>query len=281
MKKLLGQFIPRLYGGYFNFLALFYPKLAAEKAFTLFCTPRKGKVLEIQSSFLDAAKHKSLEVGGMCLQTYIWPGKRETVLLLHGWESNSFRWKNLIEHLIEADFNVLAFDAPAHGGSTGKIFNVPLYAECTDRIIGEFNPTYIVAHSVGGTAAVYHQYQYGQGSVKKLVTIGSPSELEEIMAHYQDMLKFNNRVLNALDKYFQNHFGFGIEGFSTSKFASELLLEGLLIHDELDKIAPVTSSERVHANWKNSRLVLTRGLGHSLHQREINLQIVDFLKSAI
>ncbi len=279
MKKILNILIPRLYGAYFNLLALFSRKLAAEKAFTLFCTPRKGKVLEVQRSFLDAAGHMTMEVGGMHLQTYCWPGNRETVLLLHGWESNSFRWRNLIGHLREADFNILAFDAPAHGRSNGKIFNVPLYAECTEHIITEFKPQYIVAHSVGGTAAIYHQYQYGRGSVEKLVTIGSPSELNEIMAHYQNMLGFNNRVLMALNKYFQNHFGFGIDDFSTSKFASKLHPKGLLLHDELDKIAPVTSSKRVHANWKNSQLILTRGLGHSLHQKGVNQQIVDFLKS--
>ena len=280
MKKILTKLVPLLYGSYFNFLALFAPKLAAQKAFTLFCTPRKGKVLELQSNFLNPARHKSLEVGGMYLQTYFWPGKRETVLLLHGWESNSFRWRNLIEHLMEADFNILAFDAPAHGGSTGKILNVPLYAECTEHIIKKFKPNFIVAHSVGGMAAIYHQYQYGHDSIEKLVTIGSPSELNEIMAQYQNILRFNNRVLRALDNYFQNHFGFGIADFSTSKFASDLHLKGLLIHDKLDKIALVSSSERVHANWKDSELILTSGLGHSLHQREVNMQIVDFLKSA-
>jgi pimeloyl-ACP methyl ester carboxylesterase len=279
MKKLLGIIIPRLYGIYFNILALLSRKLAAEKAFTLFCTPRKGKVLEVQRDFLNAARHINIEVGGMHLQTYQWPGKRETVLLLHGWESNSFRWRKLIGHLRDADFNILAFDAPAHGGSQGEILNVPLYAECTDLIVREFEPEYIVAHSVGGMAAVYHQYQYGRRNIEKLVTIGSPSELNEIMNHYQKILRFNKRVLRALDHYFQNHFGFGIEDFSTSKFASELQLKGLLIHDEFDQIAPVSSSERVHANWENSRLIITRGLGHSLHQKEVNQQIIDFLKS--
>ncbi len=279
MKKILEKFIPLLYGTYFNFLALFSKKLAAQKAFTFFCTPRKGKVLGIQQNFLDTAKHKSIEVGGMQLQTYYWPGKRETILLLHGWESNSFRWKSLITYLREADFNILAFDAPAHGGSTGKIFNVPLYAECADHIIKEFKPQFIVGHSVGGTTAIFHQYQYGTSPVEKLVAIGSPSELIEIMAHYQSMLQFNNRVYGALNNYLQNHFGFGFEDFSTSKFASNLSLKGLLIHDELDMVAPVSASLRVHANWKNSRLILTRGLGHSLYQEEVNQQIVDFLKS--
>ncbi len=279
MKKILGLIIARLYGLYFNFLALFSPKRAAEQAFTLFCTPRKGKVLPLQRDFLEKAGHQILDYGGLPLQTYHWPGSGKTVLLMHGWESNSFRWRNLIEFLLRENFNVIAFDAPAHGQSGGKIFNVPIYAECADMLINKFHPEFLVAHSLGGTAAVYHQYQYQSNSVEKLVTIGSPSELKEIMTHYQQLLKFNNRVHNALDQYFIRHFGFGIEDFSTSKFAAQLQIPGLLIHDELDKVTPVSASEMVHANWKGSKLIKTRGLGHSLHQEEVNRLIVDFLKT--
>ncbi len=99
------------------------------------------------------------------------------------------------------------------------------------------------------------------------------------MAHYQSLLKFNNRVLRALDNYFQKHFGFGIADFSTSKFAEKLEVKGLLIHDELDAIAPFSASERVHARWKNSRLLRTSGLGHSLHQEAVNQEVLNFLKS--
>ncbi len=279
MKKLLGRIIPRLYGAYFNVLALFSKKSAAEKAFTLFCTPRKGKVLPIQEEFLAEAEHDTVEIGGMTLQTYRWKGPKETVLLLHGWESNTFRWRNLIRILRKEGFDIVAFDAPAHGKSSGEILNVPLYAECADHMVKKFRPHYVVAHSVGGMTALYHQYQYNTNSVKKLVTIGSPSELEEIMDHYQKMLNFNNRVLAALDNYFIKHFGFGIRDFSTSRFAADLSIQGLLIHDELDQVAPVSSSKRVHANWKNSQLITTSGLGHSLHQEEVNQQIVDFLNS--
>ncbi|MGI9545834.1 MAG: alpha/beta fold hydrolase [Flavobacteriaceae bacterium] len=260
-------------------MAVFSKKNAAEKAFTLFCTPRKGKVLPVQQEFLKAAEHEIVTFGGMKLQTYLWNGSKETVLLMHGWESNSFRWRNLIRHLRNEGFNIVAFDAPAHGKSGGAILNVPLYAECTDHMIKKFKPNYIVAHSVGGMTAVYHQYQYNSNKVEKLVSIGAPSELPEIMAHYKNMLKLSDRVMAALDQYFHNHFGFGIQDFSTSVFASQLTIAGLLIHDELDKVAPVSSSEKVHANWPNSRIIKTKGLGHSLHQEEVNHQIVNFLKS--
>ena len=279
MNKVLFQFIARSYGAYFNGLALFSGRKAAEKAFTLFCTPRKGKVLPIQEGYLKAAEHEVLKTKDQELQIYRWAGQGETVLLLHGWESNSFRWRNLIGYLKTKDYNILAFDAPAHGKSSGSIFNVPLYAACTEEVVKKYKPKYVVAHSVGGMAAIYQQYRYKSNGVEKLVTIGSPSDLPEIMDQYQKTLKFNKRVWNALDSYFDEKFGFRIMEFSTHSFAPKLKPQGLLIHDEFDQVAPFHASERVHKNWPNSRLIKTKGLGHSLHQEEVNLEIIDFLES--
>ena len=279
MKKLVTNIFAKAYGVYFNILALFSKKLAGEKAITLFSSPRKGNVLPIQASFLKEAEDIMIEVGGKQIQTYSWAGTKEPVLLLHGWESNSFRWRNLIRFLREANFAIVAFDAPAHGNSSGGIFNVPLYAECTQHIVKHFNPSYIIGHSVGGMTAVYHQYIYPHNSIQKIVTIGAPSEFYELMEHYQKLVGFNKRVLASIDDYIQKHFGYGIQDFSSSKFAQKIQIEGLLVHDIEDPITPYHNSEKVHANWKNSKLISTRGLGHSMHQDKVNNQIIDFLKS--
>ena len=279
MKKLVTNIFAKAYGVYFNILALFSLKLAGEKAITLFSSPRKGNVLPIQTSFLKEAEDIMIEVGGKQIQTYSWAGTKEPVLLLHGWESNSFRWRNLIRFLREANLAIVAFDAPAHGKSSGGIFNVPLYAECTQHIVKHFNPSYIIGHSVGGMTAVYHQYIYPHNSIQKIVTIGAPSEFYELMEHYQKLVGFNKRVLASIDDYVQKHFGYGIQDFSSSKFAQKIQIEGLLVHDIEDPITPYHNSEKVHANWKNSKLISTRGLGHSMHQDKVNNQIIDFLKS--
>ncbi|WFO15756.1 hypothetical protein M601_018775 [Cellulophaga baltica 4] len=52
-----------------------------------------------QKEFLDKAKNNILTVDKIQLQTYKWTGTKGTVLLLHGWESNVFRWRNLIDDL--------------------------------------------------------------------------------------------------------------------------------------------------------------------------------------
>ncbi|WP_222984855.1 alpha/beta fold hydrolase [Flagellimonas meishanensis] len=279
MKKLLTKIVPLIYGQFFNLYAFFAPQKAAHSAFTLFCKIRKGRVLPQQESFLETAKFDIEEVSGHKLQSYRWEGRRETVLLVHGWESNAFRWRNLIKKLKEADFNVIAFDAPAHGYSSGKLLYVPLYEETVHHMVKKYDPKFIIGHSVGGMTLIYNEYKNPNPQVEKMVIIGAPSEFHEIMEHYQDLLKFNNRVMQALDDYVFNRFGFRIHDFSASKYAESNKKKGLIFHDRFDAIAPYHASVAVHKKWKNSELVTTEGLGHSMHQEQVNEQIISFLEA--
>lgn len=259
-------------------MALFSKKKAAQKAFEVFSTVRKGRVLPQQQEYLNRAKDQVLEIAGHRLQTYRWPGTKETVLLVHGWESNSFRWRNLIGFLQEANYDIVAFDAPGHGYSSGKNLHLPLYGQCIRKVIETYDPKYLVGHSLGGMAILYTEYNWPNKNVEKIVTIGSPSEFHEILDHYQELLGFNDRVLKAFEAYGLERFGFDIRHFSSSKFVADNHKKGLLFHDELDVLAPFHASEKVHARWKGSRFVRTKGLGHSMHQPEINEQIVAFLE---
>ncbi len=278
MKQLFAKFIPLAYGQYFNLLAMLSGKTAAASAFDVFCIVRKGRIQPLQMPYLQKAKHTVETIHDHDIQTYRWEGKKNTVLLLHGWESNTFRWRNLIAKLQAADFDVIAFDGPGHGYSSGKKMHVPLYAACAQHMITTYRPQCIVGHSVGGMTALYNEYKNPNSSIEKIVTIGSPSEFYDIMKHFQKLLNFNNRVLAAMDRFVQGRFGFTIKEFSTSEFVKTNTKKGLLIHDELDAVAPFHASEQVHANWKGSTFIKTKGLGHSMHQDEVNESIISFLE---
>lgn len=278
-RAFLKTLFAKAYGTYFNLVALLSPDRAAALAFQTFARVRKGRVQPMQKDFLEGAKHSLEAVSGHQIQTYQWTGPGPRVLLIHGWESNTFRWRNLIGILREAGFHIIAFDAPAHGYSTGKILHVPLYAECVQHMVETFEPSYIIGHSVGGMTALYHAHRHPENSVEKIVTIGSPAEFEEIVLSYQKMLGFNNRVLRAFDALIHKEFGFHMHEFATPRFVEGNTRKGLLLHDKLDRIAPFHASRKVHQAWKDSVLVPTEGLGHSMHQEEVNRKIVDFLKS--
>ena len=279
MKKFLTKVIPLFYGQWLNFVALFYKQKAAKIAFDIFCTIRKGRVQPEQKDFLDSAKFSVENVMEQQIQSYKWPGSKGTVLLLHGWESNTHRWRNLIKKLKEHHFDILAFDAPAHGYSTGEMLHVPLYAHTLKHFLEKFQPQMVVAHSIGGMTILYNHFLHPESSVEKIVTIGSPCEFEQFMHHYKSILKFNTRVWKAMDKRLKIWFGYHFNEFSSARFVGNNTKKGLLFHDKLDQQVPYTESVRVHEHWKGSELVLTEGLGHSMHQPKVNDQIIAFLKS--
>ncbi|MRI02274.1 alpha/beta fold hydrolase [Kriegella sp. EG-1] len=279
MKKIFNQILPKAYGLYYNTIAIFSKRKAAEMAFKLFCTPRKGQIMPHQKQFLDAAKSEIIEVDGVPFQVYNWQGKKDTVLLLHGWESNSFRWKNLISFLTKEDYNIIAIDAPAHGYSGSKTFTAVLYSDGIKPVVEKYKPKHILAHSIGGMSAIYYNYNTPNNGVENIVTLGSPSEFLPFINSYRDILGLNKFVMKAIGDYFFGLFGFQMHEFSTVKFVNDFKSKGLLIHDVYDKVTPVSGSEKVHENWKGSKLIKTKGFGHSLHQDEVSEKILAFIKS--
>lgn len=279
MIKLLSQLVPKAYGTFLNLYALLLPRKAAEKAFSIFSKVRKGKVLPQQKEYLDAAKDQVLSIANNSIQTYRWPGEKETVLLIHGWESNAWRWHRLIEKLQAADYDTIAFDAPAHGYSSGTHLDVSSYARSLQTVIATYSPTYLVGHSMGGMTALYNEYLFPSVAVEKIVTLGSPSEYHAIMSHFKELLGFNHTVATILGDYIFKRFGLSEKNFTSARFVQTNTKKGLLFHDRLDTIAPYHASELVHEAWKGSKLITTEGLGHSMHQDEVNEQIIAFLQS--
>ncbi|TLP82117.1 alpha/beta fold hydrolase [Maribacter sp. ACAM166] len=278
MPILFQKIIPKLYGLYFNLFVWLQSNKIAKQAFEVFATVRKGRVLPNQKQYLDSAKLEVLNVGDNQIQLYRWPGTKETVVLVHGWESNAWRWHRLIEKLQEADYNIIAFDAPAHGYSTGKLLYVPIYAEALQAIALKYRPKTVIGHSVGGMTVLYNEYKHSNAFIEKIVTIGSPSEFNEILTHYKNLLGLNKKVMKTLESYIYSRFGFTSKEFSSSKFVLNNSKKGLLFHDRLDKVTPYHASVEVNKHWKGSELISTEGFGHSMHQDEVNDKIITFLK---
>ena len=121
--------IIRIIGLSVNFVGFFNSKLAGKIAFYLFTKPRKGKLSDKHKAFLITSEQENIENTPHNIPIYIWNKNGiKTILLIHGWESNSARWKPLIKRLINSNYKIIAIDAPAHGQSNYKTFNAILYA---------------------------------------------------------------------------------------------------------------------------------------------------------
>lgn len=273
MKRLLIKIV----GFYINILSVFSSKYAAKKALNLFSTPRKGKITALQSSFLNTTLKEELSYNDYTIMTYRWLGKNKTILLVHGWESNSARWQKLLIPLQKLNYNIIALDAPAHGDSGGEFFNALLYAEFINVVVKKFNPSIFIAHSVGGMATVFSYYEYRFATIKKMILLGAPSELKDVFKRYTEMMSYNIIIEKQITQLIIERFGKPPKDYSTARFLKTAPFEGLIIHDEKDPIIPYSDAVLINNSFKNSTLITTQNLRHSLKNDEVITYIVDFI----
>ncbi|WP_405292515.1 alpha/beta fold hydrolase [Algibacter sp. Ld11] len=273
------KYIPKIVGFSINSIGLLAPKYAAHLSMTLFSSPKKGKTNEKQANYLKGANQDEVICKDITIKTYQWTGKKDTVLLAHGWESNTYRWKDLIELLRAKDYNVVALDAPAHGSSGGKLFNALIYSECIHAVAKKFNASVIIGHSVGGMATAFGNYNYPLPHVKKLVLLGAPADFTGVFSRYIDMMGYNNRTSKAMGKYVLKRFNHLPEYFDAAKFTSNFEEKGLIVHDKKDRIIPYKDGLKFKQNYANAEFVSTKGFGHGLKSELVYDHILDFLNT--
>ena len=270
--------IPKLVGGIINFVGLFNEAFASKFALKLFSKPRNGQLTSYANSFLETATNKTiLEYNSLPIQIYQWEGSKETILLAHGWESNSGRWRHIVQKLRKEDYNVIALDGPAHGGSGSDTFNAILYSEFINVVSQKFKPTAFIGHSVGAMAVVVFLKKQTLYKAKKTVLLGAPSGFKGIMKRYKDMMGYSQKVSKGVDKQIELKFGHPPEYFSTADFVKNINTKGLLIHDKDDNVIPYQDALDIEAQFKNAKLISTKGLGHSLKGDFVSDELLKFL----
>ncbi|AXT19263.1 alpha/beta fold hydrolase [Flavobacteriaceae bacterium AU392] len=271
------KYIPKVIGISLNFYSYISINNAAEKALQLFATPRKGKLTEKHLGFLNTAERKTLSYEKFKIATYKWEGHKDTVLLVHGWESNAARWKKKIKALLKEGYRVIALDAPAHGDSGSQTFNAILYAEFINVVATKFQPKIIIGHSVGAMATTFFMHKFQFNAVEKLVLLGSPSDFKDVFKRYVIMMGYNKAIEEQLDTIIYNRFGEYPSYFSVANFVKNISQKGLLIHDTQDKIIPYSDALRIHKNYDDSEFVSTTGFGHSLKHLDVVNTVMEFI----
>lgn len=277
MKKILKKYLPKIIGFRLKSLYRINKNKAVKKTYEVFCTPRGGKVLTKHIEFLKNSKHEIINFQQYKIQTYHWKGDGKTILLAHGWDSNSGRWQNLVKFLQKANFTIYAFDAPAQGYSSGKLLNVPLYASCLRQMIELYKPTVLIGHSMGGLSILFNEFKFPTPKLEKIVSLGAPSEVKKIIYDLKKILDLNQKIMNDLELYFQEKFGYTFDEFCGADFAQHISIPSLLIHDAYDKVVPIQEAYDLQNGLQNVYLLKTEGAGHSLNRDDIHQAIIDFI----
>ena len=147
------KFTQRLAIGYvqtkFKLLSVISKRKAAEKAFVVFGTPF---MKSIPKGPVKNAETIHFQLNNKKLNGYRWNHPQtKKALILHGFGSAAHKFEDYAVLLLAKGFEVLAFDAPAHGKSEGDTTNAIEYSEMIKEVMEKFGPIEnFIAHSFGG-----------------------------------------------------------------------------------------------------------------------------------
>ena len=262
-----------------NLIGKFHLNLASKWSYFFFSTPFKGRLKVHQLPIiLTKAKIDKHQIDHLKYASYCWQKGNKSVLLIHGWESNSSRWEALILKFISVGYTVHAIDAPAHGLSAGKRFNVFDHSKCIADYQLKNQIPFVIGHSIGGTSVMYHLTHTEQKFIKKVVILGAPSEFKGLIENYANTLKLNHRIYMRLIDFLNQKYKYPVLDFSIAEFCKTLDIEGKIFHDESDDVIAINEGQLINKKWKNSNFEMTQGLGHSMQDNELNDKIIFFMK---
>ena len=265
----------------FKLLATISKKKAAEKAFELFCTPQRRNIKKLPKIFEQTEKLQ-FKLDGIILTGWRWnhPAERK-LLILHGYESSVTNFERYIRPLIKKGYEILAFDAPAHGRSGGKKINAPLYKKMILAIHKKYGPVQsYMAHSFGGLAVSLALEEISHTIDYKLVLIAPATETSTAITTFFNFLHLDPAIRNGFEKCIIKAGGVSSEWYSIKRTMKNIRAKVLWVHDEEDDITPLSDVIKVQEeNYPTIKFVITKGLGHRRIYRDnkVTHLIVDFL----
>lgn len=237
---------------------------AAEKAFELFTTPPTREKRETPLIF-HKAENLTFSFEKFKIKGYRFNHPREKkALILHGFESSAVNFDKYILPLIKKGFEVLAFDAPAHGKSTGKIINAVDYKNFILHIQNDYGPiTHFITHSFGGLALSLALEEMPHDESWKVVFIAPATESVRAMNNFFHFIKLDDEVKQEFQKLVEEANGKPLPWYSVARAAENIKAQVLFLQDRQDQQTPYEDVEPIiEKGFPNFRFVITNGLGH-------------------
>lgn len=264
-------------GKLLNKLSGLSPGITGKIIFHFFSKPlNKIGFTTARKKFLDESNKTISLIENHQIAHYHWPGSGAAVLLLHGWESNSGRWKSLIKKLNDADLNVFAFDAPAHGYSDGKRATPLEYAQIAHYFVQKHKIKHIIGHSFGGYTVIFYGHNF-KNSLESIIALAPTNSIRDVVNGMKKALGLDQKTINAFELIFKKYYGNGPDAFDASDFAKSIETKGLVVHDVNDLVLPISGSKKISESWKNCQFMETRGLGHRLISSDLDKKILEYI----
>lgn len=238
-----------------------WPRAASRIAGEIFRRPRRFAMPEREERLIHGAEQLLFSFGEQTrIAAWRW-GRGPAVILTHGWEGRGSQMAPFAAPLVAAGFSVIAFDAPAHGQSSGSDSSLPHFAWALRRVAAEIGGAHaVIGHSLG-CAATTVALRDGL-AVKKVVFVAPPLNPADYMKQFGAMFDLTDRVIRGVSERVEERFLRLWSDYSLATAAPSMTTPLLVIHDTEDEDTSWSGGEKLTRLWPAARLMTTTGLGH-------------------
>ncbi|RXM46241.1 alpha/beta fold hydrolase [Flavobacterium sp. YO12] len=263
--------------------SLISSKLVTSYAAKLFTTPIKHKVPKREFEMDKKSIQNLIYVPEInkSVVTYEYGKSDRKILLVHGWSGRGTQLFKIADELLENDYSVVSFDAPAHGKSKGNTTIMSEFIASILEIEKQYGPfEFAIGHSLGGMS-VLNSIKDGL-KVKKAIVIGSGDIVQDILDDFVAKLGLKQAISERLREFFENKYQVKMDNFSAYRAAQKVKIPVLVIHDNDDPEVPPKAGIHIHQNLENGELFLTDGLGHRkiLGNQNVIKKTLEFIKNS-
>ena len=251
----------------FRLLGSIAPKLAGKLALGLFMIPPKFPSPRQERLAEQSGNVHFQQINGQRIAVYRW-GEGEPILFSHGWGGRAGHFHALVEFLVDAGYQAVAFDAPAHGQSSGKRTNMLEVTTTLVAIAESLGPLKaIVGHSFGSGIVLLAMNRF-QLEAEKLILFSCFDDIYWVTDQFGEAFAMNHQVIGAMrdeaQRRYANQLGetWQWRDLSPLKTIQSIEHEILLLHDREDLEVPYQHAENLIAVAGQAKLHTTSGLGH-------------------
>jgi pimeloyl-ACP methyl ester carboxylesterase len=252
-----------LYTG--KFLSAISPFLASRFVAWLFLKPYRYKLPKREKEIDRKLKQETIIVPSIQREVVVYSNSTaqtgKKVLLAHGWSGRGTQMPDIALELINTGYEIISFDAPAHGKAPGKMSMMPHFIESILHLDSLYGPFYAaIGHSLGGMSLLKATKEGLK--LQKLVIIGTANSVTHITREFTRNLQLPQKVADQMKSYFDSKFGEDMDNYSGAKSAKGVKVPTLVIHDRDDVDVHVSSAYEIEESLENGKLFITEGLGH-------------------
>lgn len=249
-----------------KFLSNVAPGLVAKKLIHHLHHPTIKKLRPHEISRLETSDQSTVLFKNHELKCYSWKSASNLalgeVVLVHGWEGQAGNFADFIPMLLDAGFDVFAFDAPGHGFTLSKDTSIFEFLEAVKFLLQQRQPEFLVSHSFGGVAASYALAEL-EVKVKKYLLFTTPNSFSERIRDLSEKMGVSKKVVERVERYYVEDQGFDLNALSVAAFVQRAdVQKALILHDENDGVIGIDQSETVVNSWPVARLIRMQGTGH-------------------